>query len=83
MSEIPVPIHPGFPKWSEAFSSELRQFLVSPTGQRFLARMRAHAPVVSNRDNPEIRRIESDTRAGFESAFDTILHLADPDAKFH
>ncbi len=70
-------LFPGTPSWTDSDSAALREFLVSPVGQRFSRRMLFERPDVSARAGEE-RRVQQDERTGFEAALRSVFDLADP-----
>lgn len=71
------PLLPGEPSWNEEDAAALREFITSPVGQRFLRLMMYRRTLVSERKDPEVRRIQSDERAGFEAGIAEILNIAE------
>ena len=71
-------ILPGEPNWTIDDSAALRAFIVTPAGQAFLRHLAFTRPNVSERRDTNVRRIQSDERAGYEACIADILHLADP-----
>ena len=65
------------PEWTAQDSAELRQFLAGPFGQKFFNSLLFTRPEVTGVD-PEVRRIRSDERAGYESCIAEMLALAEP-----
>lgn len=73
-------ILPHEPRWVADHGIALRDFLSSPVGQQTLRRLIWQAPVVAERTNMDLRRIQSDERAGYERCIRDLLQLADPGA---
>ena len=65
------------PEWTEQDSAELRQVLNGPLGQRFFNSLMFSRPEVTGID-PEVRRIRSDERAGYEACISEMLALSNP-----
>ena len=78
---MPSPVFPrllpGEPYWTASEQSVLLEFLQTVVGQRFLQSMLWRRPLVSNRLDRDVRIMQSDTLAGYDEAFTTILHLAE------
>ena len=65
------------PVWEANDAADLRVILANPLGQKMLAMLLDKRPDVTGFD-PEQRRIQSDTRSGFEDCITEILHLTQP-----
>lgn len=71
------PLLPGEPTWSEEDGATLREFIISPLGQRFMRGLLYRRPLVSNRTKRKVRQIQSDERAGFEACISEVLSFAE------
>lgn len=68
---------PGEPHWTASEQAALRDFLSTVIGQLFLQTMIWRRPLVNERHDRDVRIMQSDTLAGYDEAFSTILNLAE------
>lgn len=68
---------PGEPAWGAGEEASLREFIMTPIGQRFLQRLIYFRPDVTERRDRAVRNIQSDTRAGYEECLQNIFQLAE------
>ncbi len=77
MAQVFPKLLPGEPAWGGGEEANLREYLMTPMGQRFLQKLIFLRPDVTERRDRAVRNIQSDTRAGYEECLAQIFQLAD------
>ncbi len=64
--------------WEEIDQANLRQFLDTVSGQRYLEQIFMRRPSATEKTDPVKRSIQSAVREGYEEYYDTTIFLCTP-----